>query len=675
MSIRPAPIRMMGLMSGIDTDMIVQQSTRAHQARIDTRVRSRTLLEWRLEEQRAIRQQIEDFQTRFLTAAGANGMLSRNRFNSTVASLTGNQQNHVTMRPSINSALGTMTINRVGSLARSTHVNGLTNISGTGAGLATTDRIGAAGLFDFERDRGEVGGVTVYRELHTGQANNNPTGEFTVGGTNVIFNQARNVTIGGNTYTVERDGADFHLRDAVGNIAHTAVGGVLTNFLASGVDYTFNMNGDALEVVRDDGGSITTANHRFDWARHDVSGAGTDYRDVQRVGHNLRVEDAGGTMQNVNFAFATHQITINGIDINLNRNMTVNEMMNAVNNSTAGVVMSYDRMADRFVIESAPGWDGGINNAALTITGLDSILGMSGAAPANYSHARVMINGEWHTFNRNTFTFRGVDITLNSVTEALDAAELANFPANSHLVGAGSAPPIIANFTRDATEAMNFIRDFVNAYNAIIERLERLTNERQTPRQRQYRPLTPEEMMNMSEREIEQWNNTARIGMLARDNSLTQFTSQMRRALFEITESAGLSPGIIGLGTGQWSPSGGTGGQIVIDEERLMAALEEDPERIFNMFANISEDRSDQGWIVRMREYTFNFLSAAGPSNRAIRELERSIADANTTIDRMMDRMWREEDRLFRQFAAMENAMVRMQQQGDWMSAMLGALN
>jgi len=34
--------------------------------------------------------------------------------------------------------------------------------------------------------------------------------------------------------------------------------------------------------------------------------------------------------------------------------------------------------------------------------------------------------------------------------------------------------------------------------------------------------------------------------------------------------------------------------------------------------------------------------------------------------------MFAEEDRLYRQFAAMESAMSRLQSQGDWFASMLG---
>jgi flagellar hook-associated protein 2 len=73
-----------------------------------------------------------------------------------------------------------------------------------------------------------------------------------------------------------------------------------------------------------------------------------------------------------------------------------------------------------------------------------------------------------------------------------------------------------------------------------------------------------------------------------------------------------------------------------------------------------------------MNDIMGNYSSPSGAGSRAIRNLEDSIRRNNEQVTRMQNRMFAEEDRLFRQFAAMETAMSRMQSQGDWFTAMLG---
>jgi len=57
----------------------------------------------------------------------------------------------------------------------------------------------------------------------------------------------------------------------------------------------------------------------------------------------------------------------------------------------------------------------------------------------------------------------------------------------------------------------------------------------------------------------------------------------------------------------------------------------------------------------------------------SIKSLEDSLKRVNEQIQRMQERMFAEEDKLYRQFAAMETAMQKLQQQGGWFNAMLGS--
>ena len=129
-----------------------------------------------------------------------------------------------------------------------------------------------------------------------------------------------------------------------------------------------------------------------------------------------------------------------------------------------------------------------------------------------------------------------------------------------------------------------------------------------------------------------------------------------------------MSPSQIGLRTGNWRD----GGRIELDEDRLRAALEENPDLVNDIFNSTERTGTDdrRGLTWRMDQIMGDFMSGSG--SRSLRSLEQSIARENQRIERLEIRMWQEEERLHRQFAAMETAMGRMQQQGDWFAAMLG---
>jgi flagellar hook-associated protein 2 len=290
---------------------------------------------------------------------------------------------------------------------------------------------------------------------------------------------------------------------------------------------------------------------------------------------------------------------------------------------------------------------GGTGNIVSLLRGPEPAITQAGSRAVVY-----LGNGDRIEQDSNVIDFRGVRLTLNDTTGPNDE-------------------PIEITFRRDAEEPYNRIRDFINAYNEIVQRLETLTSERQSRAQRTYRPLTRDEMANMSEREIEDWNSIARIGIMRNDSSLERLTISIRRAFFDEIQGMGMSASQIGLTTGRHSD--GTGGQIIIDEDRLRAALENDPDMVADIFARIEsgpDGPEGVGLMHRLDGLFGQFVNVSQPDS--LRGLEDSLRRTNEQIERMEARMFAEEDRLFRQFAAMEAAMSNMQNQGQWFNSMLG---
>ena len=505
---RSSPARIMGLSSGLDTDSLISQMMKVHQMRIDSKMRSRTLLEWKQNTHNDIKSQISDFRNTFLRSTGASGLLNRNMYNSTVASVTGQFSNAVTIRTGLDSSVGTMRIGQVLSLAKGTSITSASSVTSshgvTGAGLALSTKLG-----------------------------------------------------------------DINLPET-GQIAF-------------------------------DSDDTTT-------------------------------------------------VTINGVDITLSKNDTISSMLSKVNNSSAGVTMSYDRLADKFSIEKK---NFGTGTLDLSGSAFD-VFGLSSANEVSGTKAQVYINDEIVESATNTFNYRGVSITLNQTTSAANGTGLET-----------DANATVVTLKRDATEALGKIKSFVEAYNSIIKRIEGLVKERKTSTEASYLPLTQEEKNMMSDKQIEEWEAIAKKGILRNDAGLQRLANNLRTSLFESVEAAGLSPSAIGLTTGSFF--GGTGGQIVLDEDKLRAALEEDPEKVANVFAGVDGNR---GLLYRMNQTMGDYINVR--QTRELKGLEDSIKRANEQMEKMQQKMYEEEDKLYRQFAAMETALSKLQQQGDWFTAMLG---
>ena len=145
---RAAPLRMMGLSSGMDTDFIIQQTMRLHQLKIDQRMRARTLIDWRLQEHNKIRDDIRSFRSTFFNS---NALWSMNSYNTHKATVTGTNTSAVTIRTNAQSTLGDFSILST-QQARGTHYTTTGRVSPDGAGYAMNTRITELGAIEFSED-------------------------------------------------------------------------------------------------------------------------------------------------------------------------------------------------------------------------------------------------------------------------------------------------------------------------------------------------------------------------------------------------------------------------------------------------------------------------------------------------------------------------------------------
>lgn len=770
---RHSPIRMMGLASGMDTDMIIQQTLRMHQFRIDNRMRERTLLEWRQETHNSLRDEINGLRADFMRVMAPGSLVNRRTFNSTVANVSSvNTRNAgaVSIGTNTSTPVGSLTVNSVVSLARGASIASRNNVSLGGASFESNARLEnmafAGGGINFQTTiavpRLDGAGNPVLDDVYRvydeyDEPVYDEYGEPVYGGGNPIIdnftvtrqawdgaiaglsdplidnswsNATATLNIPGATGAQPRvewydDGANrimriMHGTTELARIPHDAEPEFVSNeFQIPGVyiDPEDPLSGEVnFQIIRDADGNVTITNGLEDDDDDAINIAVNNLTftqtatiqvqaavDVDSLGNPIFAEVDINVERRANFTGATGQAFVAGANavptfytefsisnvvngetrtetFRVNSNTTISSLMDQVNRrSNLGVTMSYNRLTDSFSITSnrvggnaddITITDGGVNGNILSMFGLTE---GAGAARENGTMAVAYINGERTERATNTFDFRGLQITLNHVTEGNELEET-TVPGQYITV---SQDPITVNFTRNADDAIAAIRTFLDAYNALVQRLETLTTERQTNAQRSYRPLTDEEEMNMTERQVEEWNRIARIGIMRHDNSLERLAFRIRREFFNQIEGAGMSASELGLTTG--TRRDGTGGQIILTEDgerTLREALERDPERVADVFARIetNPDGTSRG-VGLMHQLDAHFRDFVNESQRnSLESLENSLRQANQQIERMQTRMFAEEDRLFRQFAAMETAMTQMQNQGAWFNSMLGQM-
>jgi len=371
---------------------------------------------------------------------------------------------------------------------------------------------------------------------------------------------------------------------------------------------------------------------------------------------------------------------------------TMHQLMNLINtNDKAGVNIFYSSIEKGFILQSkATGASTDITLNDISGSFLQDIgLAAYGAEKISGTDARVYFakigssdpgdpgnNILWQS-PTNTFTIDGVTYTLKNTTP-------------------DGTVPITITVAQDVDKAYNAINNFVDKYNQLIDRINGKLNEE---RFRDYLPLTDAQRKEMSEKEIELWEEKAKSGLLRSDSILQNIIYNMRRALSDAVEEVCISLSSIGITTGLYFERG----KLHIDESKLKEALRNDLERVIDLFIkksdiNYSPDLDSEsrtqrynqsGLMYRISDILMDTIRTTRDSRGKkgillekagivgdITEFQNLMDDELKRLDRRIDAaveaMIRQENRYWAQFTALERAIQQMNAQSMWLMQQLG---
>lgn len=348
--------------------------------------------------------------------------------------------------------------------------------------------------------------------------------------------------------------------------------------------------------------------------------------------------------------------------ITLDPSKSIYELVSAINyNSDLGIKANYDSNLDRFFFYTiGSGENSKINLEGTNDAGKEFLnalkLGKGGetyedgyesALTAEGKNAKFILDGMELEQEKNSFTISGVTYNLKSVGEA-------NLVVSS-----------------DNDKAIEAVKDFINSYNAILEKINGELNE---PKYTKYLPLTDEQKKELNEHQIKEWDELSKSGLLRRDTILQDIVFKMRQDISTaINEVGGKYKALsaIGINTGDYSE----GGKLHLNETALRQALEEDPDIVYRLFASSGDEYNSQGVAVRLYDTLkssmdrIKVVAGTTPSTSGDTEsfLAKQIKDYEDSLDRMDYRLQKLEDRYYKQFDAMELALSRLTQQSNWL--------
>ncbi|MEK5071426.1 flagellar hook-associated protein 2 [Sporosarcina sp. FSL K6-1508] len=341
------------------------------------------------------------------------------------------------------------------------------------------------------------------------------------------------------------------------------------------------------------------------------------------------------------------------IEIDINSD-TIDSVLQKIN-SQSGVSAFYDTFKEQFVVTAKNTGNNGTTNPDISITGnVAEFMGIAdnsvGILSSKGLTSQFTLNGFATERSSNTFQVNDMEITLKKPT--------------TETVTFSSAP--------DTEKIVDEVVKFVDDYNKMIEELNAKIRE---SKYRDFQPLSTEEKAGMKEKEIEMWEEKAKSGTLRNDPEITSMLTKLRTIMSSSvkgTDGKSISLKDLGITT---STSYTENGKLIIDETKLRAAIADDPNKAYELFAKPSVESNDptladKGGIARQFRAVIDSSQAViakragkvGDVNDTF-TLGRNMKDMNKQIERFEDRLKQVESRLWKQFNAMESAIQRLNSQ------------
>ncbi|KDE22792.1 B-type flagellar hook-associated protein 2 [Bacillus subtilis] len=380
----------------------------------------------------------------------------------------------------------------------------------------------------------------------------------------------------------------------------------------------------------------------------------------------------GYTQGDYNLAFnvvAPGETTAKAVNISVTSADTIDNVISKLNSSDLGVSAFKDKIwngteyVETIAFSSKATGAGGSIQAADSATA-DFMSGQLGfsldadnklTAYKEGTNAKVTINGFEMEKLTNNFTVNGVTYSIKNTTAATG--------------------PVTTSVSTDVDGIYNQIKEFVDKYNEMVDSLnEKLKEEKY----RDYTPLTSEQKEAMSDKEVELWEEKAKSGLLRNDSSISTGTNQMRTDFYTQVNADGKTYQLTEFGI-TTSSAYQMRGHLEINEDKLKAKIQEDPQSVAALFTSGSNSSaySDKGIMKRigdtLKSTVKSIEAKAGNSTMGTNDysIGKNLNTISTDITKMQDRLTTIENRYYTKFSAMDSAIQKMNEQASYLSQLL----
>lgn len=383
-------------------------------------------------------------------------------------------------------------------------------------------------------------------------------------------------------------------------------------FAAEG--YTFSLDGSKL-TASDGNGAVafdiqSTAGGTLGITKSSSTNTITAKTKLEDIGIEANGADGGYTM------------TINGVEISVGADATINSLITAVNSSEAGVKMSYSSLTNSFSVEAKE--QGGAGNVMIEGNDFTKTIGLTDDSGdmVNFTlgtNAVINVNGKEVYLNENSYT---VDGTTISFDESIEVGETYTIELSKSSDG-----------VKDA------IKSFVEDYNQLIDDVyEYIGSKPKTDSKgNYYEPLTDAEREEMSDDEIEDWEEMAKVGALYNDSTVSNIMSKLRTMMYSsVTLEDGSKIGLYNIGI-KASSDFADHGKLEFDEERFDKMYSENADAVTALFTD-----PEQGIMKKLDGVLDSAVKASGANKGSLVRkagVENTTSAIDSTIFKEMERI------------------------------------
>lgn len=360
----------------------------------------------------------------------------------------------------------------------------------------------------------------------------------------------------------------FPSRDASAKYAELASGTIAREKAISTGDSLKDVLGFSAAYAKNDDGSFTVTIKNSAGKESAFKGTLAELKDKNLF--NLKITDTDDISIKMGDLVDLSGMTSAGGS--LDAKMSLNDLADKITAIGDKVSASYDSDARKLTIKNTAG-EAGLALDSPDITGLGaqlasklSVAETKESADAKKAgvptqsegtNAKAVIDGKEYDLDTNRVTVAGVTYTITGKTDRA-----------------------VVSVTQDTDKIVDFVKNFVDAYNTLIDSLNDKLSEKKYS---DYKPLSSRQEEEMTEKQIEKWTEKAKSGLLYNDSTIRNLVSAMREALYtrvDAVDSEYNTMSSIGI------TSTTTKGHITFSEDKLRKALAEDPDCAYQLFAS-----------------------------------------------------------------------------------------